>query len=296
VPSYYEVLGVPPDADREAIRTAYAAAVRASPTARTNPTPRDRKLDEAYAVLGDPGRRVRYDDLRADPTRRGTAELVVLLSVIADTGGIPNAVDVLGPSHPATLTPSSPAPTAAPPPHPTTAVPPSPQPPVAATADTAPPPVAHPAPAEHPVPAEPAVPAEHPVQPGRSAADQQAPSAAEPESGPAAPAPRTADDPRRLGRARTTVGVLLLAAVVGAVTGIGLSGEDPPAASFEQGGCVALGEEQGTAVPCDDPRANTRVTELTTDPRGCADAPLGHLELPSGQLACLVPLDEAQEG
>jgi hypothetical protein len=88
MPSYYEVLGVAPDADQAAVRSAYLAAARAGDGSGHRP------LDEAFAVLGAPDRRARYDALL---TGEGSAnaELLALLDVIADSGGIPSAVEVL---------------------------------------------------------------------------------------------------------------------------------------------------------------------------------------------------------
>jgi hypothetical protein len=243
MPSYYEVLGVPPDADDARIRSAYVAAVQASPTSRSTPSPRDRKLDEAYAVLGHEDRRRRYDELR-ESAQAGNPELVALLSVIADTGGIPSAVDVLGP------------------------------------------PPARPQPVQPRPPPAPWVP------------------------GPTPPPPRPAPaDPRRtdlmggmdgsretFARRRTVLGLLLLAAGVGAVTGMALAGPTQPAATFEPGACIAIGEEEAIAVVCTDPRANATIIELTDDPVDCADAPLAHLELGDGRYACVGQLETSTAG
>jgi hypothetical protein len=100
MPSYYELLGVEPDADQAAIRAAYMAALRATPHHDGIPPARDRRLDEAIAVLGEPERRARYDELVATDGARGNPELLALLGVIADTGTIPTAEDVLEPPSP----------------------------------------------------------------------------------------------------------------------------------------------------------------------------------------------------
>ena len=61
---YYEVLGVPRDADGEAIRRAFEAAaseVRPDVSAAPDADERFRQLAEAYSVLSNPGPRMLYD-------------------------------------------------------------------------------------------------------------------------------------------------------------------------------------------------------------------------------------------
>lgn len=68
--TYYEVLGVAVDAPPGAIRDAFVALARrhhpdyfvtASPTARAQAERRMRAINEAWAVLSDPQRRIAYD-------------------------------------------------------------------------------------------------------------------------------------------------------------------------------------------------------------------------------------------
>ena len=66
---YYEVLGVPRDADHEAIRRAYRKLARTyHPDLNSSSDAEDRfkELGEAYDVLSDPDKRERYDRLGAD--------------------------------------------------------------------------------------------------------------------------------------------------------------------------------------------------------------------------------------
>lgn len=66
---YYEVLGVPRDADHEAIRRAYRKLARTyHPDLNSSSDAEDRfkELGEAYEVLSDPDKRERYDRLGAD--------------------------------------------------------------------------------------------------------------------------------------------------------------------------------------------------------------------------------------
>ncbi|MEZ5322350.1 MAG: DnaJ domain-containing protein [Microthrixaceae bacterium] len=62
-PDFYEVLGVERDAPRERIRAAFVAAARSAhpDVAGAKGEDRMRRLSEAWAVLGDPARRGRYD-------------------------------------------------------------------------------------------------------------------------------------------------------------------------------------------------------------------------------------------
>jgi curved DNA-binding protein len=66
---YYEVLGVPRDADQDAIRRAYRKLARKyHPDLNADSDAEDRfkELGEAYEVLSDPDKRERYDRLGAD--------------------------------------------------------------------------------------------------------------------------------------------------------------------------------------------------------------------------------------
>jgi curved DNA-binding protein len=66
---YYEVLGVPRDADQDAIRRAYRKlARRYHPDLNSDSEAEDRfkELGEAYEVLSDPDKRERYDRLGAN--------------------------------------------------------------------------------------------------------------------------------------------------------------------------------------------------------------------------------------
>jgi curved DNA-binding protein len=66
---YYEVLGVPRDADQDAIRRAYRKLARQyHPDLNSDSDAEDRfkQVGEAYEVLSDPDKRVRYDRLDAN--------------------------------------------------------------------------------------------------------------------------------------------------------------------------------------------------------------------------------------
>jgi len=74
--TWYEVLGVRPDATTREIRRAYVTRARddhpdfhaaADPATRAGSEARMRDLNEAWAVLGDPARRAAYDAGLADP-------------------------------------------------------------------------------------------------------------------------------------------------------------------------------------------------------------------------------------
>ena len=70
---YYEVLGVPRDADQDAIRRAYRKLARQyHPDLNADSDAEDRfkELGEAYEVLSDPDKRERYDRLGADWRRQ----------------------------------------------------------------------------------------------------------------------------------------------------------------------------------------------------------------------------------
>ncbi|MBT9258720.1 MAG: molecular chaperone DnaJ [Clostridiales bacterium] len=65
---YYEILGVPPDADAETIKKAYRRLARQyHPDARPGDPEaeaRFKEINEAYQVLGDPQKRAQYDRMR----------------------------------------------------------------------------------------------------------------------------------------------------------------------------------------------------------------------------------------
>ncbi|MGW4848835.1 DnaJ C-terminal domain-containing protein [Nocardia brasiliensis] len=66
---YYEILGVPRDADKDQIQQAYRKlARRYHPDVNTDPAAEDRfkEVSEAYEVLSDPATRSRYDRFGAD--------------------------------------------------------------------------------------------------------------------------------------------------------------------------------------------------------------------------------------
>jgi curved DNA-binding protein CbpA len=69
---HYEVLGVPPEADGAAIRSAYLNLMRAHHPDRRPGDPASaalaRRVNAAYAVLRDPARRAAYDRRRAPVT------------------------------------------------------------------------------------------------------------------------------------------------------------------------------------------------------------------------------------
>ena len=62
-PSYYEVLGVAPDATEEEIKRAYRKlALKYHPDrCESDTTELMSRINGAYAVLGDPGQRASYD-------------------------------------------------------------------------------------------------------------------------------------------------------------------------------------------------------------------------------------------
>ncbi len=69
IKDYYKILGVAPTATQEEIRHAYRRVARASHpdlSTDTNAEERFKELNEAYAVLADPGKRKVYDSLTLD--------------------------------------------------------------------------------------------------------------------------------------------------------------------------------------------------------------------------------------
>ncbi|MCX7556676.1 DnaJ domain-containing protein [Xanthomonadaceae bacterium JHOS43] len=71
---YYEVLGVAPDADEKAIKSAYRRLARKfHPDVSKEPDAEERfkAANEAHEVLGDPARRAEYDRVRAGGWRPG---------------------------------------------------------------------------------------------------------------------------------------------------------------------------------------------------------------------------------
>ena len=75
--THYDVLGVAPDADVAAVRRAYLELARVHhPDAGGGDADRMLRLNEAWAVLGDPVARARYDaTLGASPARAFTRRL-----------------------------------------------------------------------------------------------------------------------------------------------------------------------------------------------------------------------------
>ena len=75
--TFYAILGIPPDADEETIRTAYKALARQyHPDVGEGSSPEKfREIVEAYEILGDPKRRHVYDlQLGYHRTRSGPIE------------------------------------------------------------------------------------------------------------------------------------------------------------------------------------------------------------------------------
>ena len=84
MPTHYEVLGVAPDADREAVRRAYLDLAKANhpdrrqvddPQLRARAEHRMRQANEAWNVLRDPRRRAEYDRSLRDPTAAPTGRM-----------------------------------------------------------------------------------------------------------------------------------------------------------------------------------------------------------------------------
>jgi curved DNA-binding protein CbpA len=78
--THYELLGVEPDAPLPAIKTAYRTAARAAHPDAGGDETRMRRLNEAWRVLSDAGRRAAYDrELAfARPPKRPASEAPVL--------------------------------------------------------------------------------------------------------------------------------------------------------------------------------------------------------------------------
>ena len=78
---FYEVLGVPEDADASAIRQAYREAAKACHP-DLNPGRADerfKRLAEAYEVIGDPEQRGKYDALLRELRRPRPVEVIVVV-------------------------------------------------------------------------------------------------------------------------------------------------------------------------------------------------------------------------
>ena len=91
---YYEVLGVPPDADSTAIKNAFRQlARRYHPDISTEPDAeqRFREIAEAYSVLSDPAKRASYDAQGSAGRAGASAE---------DLWGGIDLADILGPGMP----------------------------------------------------------------------------------------------------------------------------------------------------------------------------------------------------
>jgi curved DNA-binding protein CbpA len=81
--TYYEELGVPPDATPETIREAYRNVARLlHPDAQTNPTLKEsaeaqmKRINHLYETLSDPERRRRYDQDLAEPAERASPIII----------------------------------------------------------------------------------------------------------------------------------------------------------------------------------------------------------------------------
>lgn len=103
LPDYYQILGVSPGADREAIRKAYRTGVRKyhPDAAPANPyaAAQFRSLQEAYEVLADPHSRKRYDEarwLRGMSSRQTQA--IDGAGLAADSGKLMRHLARIGPS------------------------------------------------------------------------------------------------------------------------------------------------------------------------------------------------------
>lgn len=275
MPSYYEIIGVDPDADADEISEAYAAALREAPTADGGTGARARRLDEAYAVIGEPERRRRYDELRAGQDGGGNPELLALLSVIAETGRLPTAEEVTGPpTDPEPAPPPAPAPAPAPPSTPASAParpPHAASPPASAPRDT------H-MPAAEPGP-----------QDGDGEESRASVAAATPRAQSSRHVPGTDVSRRGLGRRRTLVAGALVGLVLGGAAGAIASRDGEQPLAIEEGACVSLAPDEGSAIDCSSPDAEAVVTAVTDDPAGCDPSPAGHLVLQDGRAACLAP-------
>jgi hypothetical protein len=84
IATHYDVLGVPSDASPSEIRTAYRERARRHHPdhaandlrAQTTVTPTMAQVNEAYRVLGEPGRRALYDRTVSDTTTTNAADLI----------------------------------------------------------------------------------------------------------------------------------------------------------------------------------------------------------------------------
>lgn len=74
MPTYYEVLGVSPDAEPEVIEAAYKALVRKYHPDRAGENPRIRQITDAYSCLRDPAKRKQYDLSRRESAARQPPE------------------------------------------------------------------------------------------------------------------------------------------------------------------------------------------------------------------------------
>lgn len=266
MPSYYELLGVEPDADQDAIHTAFAEAIRAATHPEGGPGGHDRQLDEAYAVIGEPSRRVRYDELRATEGARGNPELLALLAVIADTGSIPTADEVLA----APLDPLSPS--------------------QEGTDDTSPHAAATATDDDGTAPAG----ADTKILPAAAGA-LASPVLAPIGTAPTAPVPGTDGDRGDLARRRSLLAVVLIAVVGGVVAGLLLRGGGTAPSAFAVGDCVALEDGTATAVACDDETAAAQVVEVAAESQGCQTASLGTVDLGPDGVGCLEPVESAEQ-
>jgi molecular chaperone DnaJ len=111
IPTHYDVLGVAPDAPAPVIREAYRALARQHHPDRVaaaegpSPAAPDHgmaRINEAYRVLGDPGRRAVYDRSLAGGSvpRAGSDDVdrAETATIIDEAPGRPTALDPSGPA------------------------------------------------------------------------------------------------------------------------------------------------------------------------------------------------------
>jgi curved DNA-binding protein CbpA len=106
--SHYEVLGVSRDAPAARLRAAYLDRARevhpdrvidSSPQARREAERRMQEVTEAWRVLGDPGRRRRYDhDLDASDPRARARRIDLERFATRDDGTMPEDLEALDPT------------------------------------------------------------------------------------------------------------------------------------------------------------------------------------------------------
>jgi len=92
--SYYEILGVPPDAQAPAIKAGFEAKLKGLARAGLAPPQRDAQLkvlNQAYVVLSNPAKRAWYDRKLAEdaapPPRSKTPWIVAVVVLLCVTAG-----------------------------------------------------------------------------------------------------------------------------------------------------------------------------------------------------------------